>query len=111
MLMKSSKFARYAVMLTLVCVMLIGFTAISFSKPVVLDENAAAQEAEQYVPKTCLLEGINDIGDAYIAHYSAESLGMNLAYDVTVDKVSQEVSNIQMDVNGIVTEKNVSDNN
>lgn len=110
MLMKSSKFVRYAVMLTLVCVMLIGFTTISFSKPVVLDEDAAAQEAQQYVPKTCLLEGVNDIGDAYIAHYSAENLGMNLAYDVTVDKVSQEVSSIQMDVNGIVTTKSVDEN-
>lgn len=102
--MKSSnKIVRYATMFTLICVMLIGFAAVSFSRPVVADEVTAAQAASHYVPADAMLEKVSDNGDSYTAHFAADEAGMAMIYDVTVDKKSQEISSMQLEVNGVKT--------
>lgn len=101
MMKSSNKIVRYATMFTLICVMLIGFAAVSFSKPVVADEVTAAQAAQHYVPNTCMLENVHDNGDSYTARFASDEVGMSMVYDVTIDKSTQEVSAMQMNVNGV----------
>lgn len=101
MMKSSNKIVRYSAMFTLICVMLVGFAAVSFSKPVVADEVTAAQAASHYVPADAMLEKVSDNGDSYTAHFAADEAGMSMLYDVTIDKSTQEVSNMQMNVNGV----------
>lgn len=101
MMKNSNKTIRYSAMFTLICVLLVGFAAVSFSKPVVADELTAAQAAQHYVPNTCMLESVHDNGDSYTARFASDEVGMTMSYDVTIDKTTQEVSAMQMNVNGV----------
>lgn len=101
MMKSSNKIVRYATMFTLICVMLVGLAAVSFSKPVVADGLTAAQAASRYVPTSCMLESVADNGDSYVARFGREDAGMTMNYDVTVDKQTQEISAMQLEVNGV----------
>lgn len=94
-------FAMIAMMFSL----LLALTVVSFSKPVVLDDVTAANCAQHYVPNDSILETVVDTGDDYQVKFNRNDAGMDIAYTLTVNKASQEVTNMHMELNnnGVIT--------
>lgn len=101
---------KYAVfrpfaMIVMMFALLLGFTVVSFSKPIVLDDVTAANCAQHYVPNDSILETVTDTGDDYQVKFSRNDAGMDIAYTLTVNKASQDVTNMHMEINnnGVIT--------
>lgn len=101
---KSAAFRPFA-MIAMMFSLLLALTVVSFSKPVVLDDVTAANCAQHYVPNDSILETVVDTGDDYQVKFNRNDAGMDIAYTLTVNKASQEVTNMHMELNnnGVIT--------
>lgn len=101
---KSAVFRPFA-MIAMMFSLLLALTVVSFSKPVVLDDVTAANCAQHYVPNDSILETVVDTGDDYQVKFNRNDAGMDIAYTLTVNKASQEVTNMHMELNnnGVIT--------
>lgn len=97
--MKKNEVFRPVAMIVLMFCLLLGLTVVSFSRPAVLDDVTAAGYAQRYVPRDSVLNGVTDEGSDYVATFSREDAGMDITYKLTVNKASQEVTNVRMEVN------------
>lgn len=101
---KSAAFRPFA-MIAMMFSLLLALTVVSFSKPVVLDDVTAANCAQHYVPNDSILETVVDTGNDYQVKFNRNDAGMDIAYTLTVNKASQEVTNMHMELNnnGVIT--------
>ena len=97
--MKKNEVLRPIAMIALMFSLLLGLTVVSFSRPAVLDDVTAAGYAQRYVPRDSVLNGVADEGSDYVATFSREDAGMDISYKLTVNKASQEITNVRMEVN------------
>lgn len=101
---KSAAFRPFA-MIAMMFSLLLALTVVSFSKPVVLDDVTAANCAQHYVPNDSILETVVDTGNDYQVKFNRNDAGMDITYTLTVNKASQEVTNMHMELNnnGVIT--------
>lgn len=101
---KSAAFRPFA-MIAMMFSLLLALTVVSFSKPVVLDDVTAANCAQHYVPNDSILETVVDTGNDYQVKFNRNDADMDITYTLTVNKASQEVTNMHMELNnnGVIT--------
>lgn len=106
---KNSVFRPFA-MIVLMFALLLGLTVVSFSKPVVLDNVTAANCAQRYVPTNSVLSSVTENSNDYVVKFDNNDAGMDVEYTLTVNKASQEVSNMHIEINnnGVVTVKDTN---